>query len=677
MTLKTDRPFCHLSLTRFRLLSWALLLAAALAGGSRAVAATGGPEELGAPEATASAAARAPAEPPAPGTDDPAVFLPSLEGPVGLYHMSTADVGPAHHLRFGLHGEYFKASSFLLSGDTNSMLAGQLTFGFTPNQYFEIFGGVLTTSNRNVRDPNEMNRTDPEVIRTHGDLLLGPKVVVPIATGTSIGFEGGLRFLSSASSLAFSPSSTSAWIGPLMTVDMRPLGGIPVRVHINANYYFDNSSNVYNLDGTSLSSRLASKFAYGIDASRMRLAAGIDVPLEKWTSGVLRPFGEYHAEIITAAADPALIDIPGAAGSRERQWLTFGLRAQVYRGATLDAGVDVRLANAGMMYAPPLAPVNVIFGASYPLDVDSFRKPTIVTQVIEKPSLAPPPSEGRIAGVAKDKAGKPIAHAIVAVAGRAHATVVTDADGSFEIAGLVPGPANVEVQATDFENEKATANVTAGQTAEVAVALTPKARTGSVRGKTTDAQGRAVEATLKFSGAQAFETRTDGGGLYQAALLPGPYKVVAEAPGLPSKESQFEVVADGSRQIDLTLRPVNPDLTMTADEIVLKSPIKFKQGPAKLTPEWQAELDGVAEVIEDRPDIRILRIEAHWDPSAGTKAKEMTDAQAAAVKEYLVKKGIADTRIEAVGMGSDQPLVPNVTPVYKAKNRRVELHMIR
>ena len=518
MTLKTDRPLRHLSLTRLRLLPRAFLIAAALAGG-RAVAAPGGPEEAGAPEATASAVAPAPAEPQAPGADDPATFLPSLQGPVGLYHMSTAEVGPAHHLRFGLHGQYFKASSFLLNGDTNSMLAGQLTFGFTPNRYFEIFGGILTTSNRNDR-PFEADRTDPEVIRTHGDLLIGPKVVVPIASSISIGLEGGLRFLSSASSLSFSPSSTSAWIGPLMTVDMRALGGVPLRIHINANYYADNSSNVYNLDGTTLPSRLASKFAYGIDASRMRLAAGIDAPLEKWTAGVLRPFAEYHADIITADADPALIDIAGAAGSRERQWLTFGLRAQVYRGATVDAGVDVRLANAGMMYAPPLAPVNVIFGASYPLDVDSFRKPVIVTQVIEKPSLAPAVTDGRIAGVAKDKAGKPIPHAIVAIPGRAHAAVLTDADGTFEIAGLVPGPANVEVQAPDFESEKATANVTAGQTAEVALALTPKARTGSVRGKTTDAQGHAVEATLKFSGAQAFETRTDGGGLYQAALLP-------------------------------------------------------------------------------------------------------------------------------------------------------------
>jgi outer membrane protein OmpA-like peptidoglycan-associated protein len=44
------------------------------------------------------------------------------------------------------------------------------------------------------------------------------------------------------------------------------------------------------------------------------------------------------------------------------------------------------------------------------------------------------------------------------------------------------------------------------------------------------------------------------------------------------------------------------------------------------------------------------------------------------VKEYLVKKGVPEGRVEAVGMGADKPLVPNIGPANKAKNRRVELH---
>src|SRR5262245_19378272 len=35
----------------------------------------------------------------------PDSFLPSLMGPVGLYEMSTAEVGPLNHLRLALHGQ--------------------------------------------------------------------------------------------------------------------------------------------------------------------------------------------------------------------------------------------------------------------------------------------------------------------------------------------------------------------------------------------------------------------------------------------------------------------------------------------------------------------------------------------------------------------------------------------
>jgi outer membrane protein OmpA-like peptidoglycan-associated protein len=38
---------------------------------------------------------------------------------------------------------------------------------------------------------------------------------------------------------------------------------------------------------------------------------------------------------------------------------------------------------------------------------------------------------------------------------------------------------------------------------------------------------------------------------------------------------------------------------------------------------------------------------------------------------------VADGRVEAVGVGADKPLVPNISPTNKAKNRRVELHVVR
>jgi outer membrane protein OmpA-like peptidoglycan-associated protein len=613
---------------------------------------------------------------PAAGRDDPATYLPSLDGPIGLYRMSSAEVGPRHHLRFALHGQYFRSRDFLVGGDTDTQLAGALTFGFTPIRALELFGGLFTASNRNQRT-SEPGRTDPEVIRSHGDLVVGAKYAAPIGAASMLGFETGLRFLASASSLAFATSSTSLWFGPMATVDLRPLMGAPLRFHVNANFYVDNSKNVYDLNGTTLQSDQAAKFAYGVAESRLRLAAGLDAPLEKLTGPVpLRPFAEYHAELITAAADPAFAGLMPSNGGRDRQWLTFGLRARIYGGATLDVGSDVRLRTNGPEYGPPLPPYDVVFGASYPLDVDAFTRPVIVTRTIDRPIPPPPPSEGRIAGVAKDKEGKAIARAVVVVAGRAHGGVITDADGTFEIPSLPPGPANLEISAADYDSEKLTTSVTAGDVAKVAVVLTAKVRTGSVRGKTTDGLGHAVEATLRFSGAQSYETRTDSGGAFAAALLPGPYRVVAEAPGLPSNEGQFEVAAGSDREVDLTLRPLSPDLTVTADQIGLRAPIRFRSGAPRLTPEWQAELDGVAAFLQDRPELR-LRIVAHWDTDAAGKSKALTAGQAMVVRDYLAKKGIADSRLEAVGMGADQPMVPNVSPAYKAKNRRVELQTLR
>jgi outer membrane protein OmpA-like peptidoglycan-associated protein len=635
---------------------------------------------LAAPVETATVAGASPADgaPAMAARDDSATYLPSLQGPIGLYRLSTAEVGPRHHLRLGLHGQYFSSRDFLVPGDDDAQLSGALTFGFTPARQLEIFGGLFTASNRNQR-PSEAGRTDPEVIRSHGDLVVGAKLAAPVAAPLALGFETGLRFLASASSLAFATSSTSLWFGPMATLDLRPLARVPLRLHVNASFYLDNSKNVYDLAGTTIESREAAKFAYGVAESRVRLAAGVDAPLEKLTGPVpLRPFAEYHAEIVTAGADPAFAFMP-LEGGRDRHWLTFGLRARIYGGATVDVGSDVRLRSNGIQYGPPLPPYAFVFGASYPLDVDAFTRPVIVTrtETIEKPIPPPPPTEGRIAGVAKDKDGKAIARAVVLVTGRAHGGVVTDADGTFEISSLPPGPANLEVSAADFDAEKLTTAVTPGGVANVSVVLTAKVRTGSVRGKTTDAQGHAVEATLRFSGAQAYETRTDSGGLYTAALVPGPYRVVAEAPGLPSKEGQFEVAVGADRQIDLMLRPISPDLTLTADEIVLRTPIKFRAGVPRLAVEWQAELDAVAAVLEDHPDVRTLRILAHWDSDAGGKAKALTQGQAAAVKDYLVKKGVAETRLEAVGMGAEEPLVPNVSPAYKAKNRRVELRTVK
>jgi len=620
-----------------------------------------------------------------PVVSDHASYLPSLTGQVGLYHLSTAEVGPVGHLRFGLHGQFFRSTGFLVEGDngtqdTNTRFGGTFTFGFTPHEAIELYGAIMSSSNRNERE-SEVGRRDPVLIKSFGDLVLGGKAVLPVARGFTAGAELGFRFLSGISNLSVSPSSTSLWIGPIATLDLRQIADVPLRFHGNISYYLDNSSNLQSFDqSTTDQTREVAMFAYGMASSRMRFGLGVDAPLERFTGPVgLRPFAEYHAEIVTASADPAFADQAGDLRNRDMHWMTVGLRARVLQGLTLDAGIDVGLRSVGFEYGPPVPPYDLIFGLSYPFDTAAYGRATVVTKTIEK---APAPSTGTVSGTVRNKSdGKPIAEAVVSFGGQSRARVATDPDGTFQSAPLPPGTANITVAAAGFESATGKATIVVGSAATVEVALVAKVVNGNIRGKVSDRAGKPIVATIRFNGPNTIEARSDSGGTYAAVLPAGPYRVSVDAAGYAPKELPLEVTAGQERDYDLTLRQANADVTVTPTAIVLRVPIKFRAGPPKLLPAIKGELDGVADVLADHPEIKTLRIEAHWSGaakgSAGDAAKKLTAKQAAAIKEYLVSKGAPADRIETAGMGGEAPLVPNLGPANQAKNRRVELVVVQ
>ena len=54
---------------------------------------------------------------------------------------------------------------------------------------------------------------------------------------------------------------------------------------------------------------------------------------------------------------------------------------------------------------------------------------------------------------------------------------------------------------------------------------------------------------------------------------------------------------------------------------------------------------------------------------------ELSQQRADAVRAYIIDKGIAQERITAIGMGPDEPLVPNTTKKNRAQNRRTEFKL--
>ncbi|MDW8302880.1 MAG: OmpA family protein [Bacteroidia bacterium] len=111
------------------------------------------------------------------------------------------------------------------------------------------------------------------------------------------------------------------------------------------------------------------------------------------------------------------------------------------------------------------------------------------------------------------------------------------------------------------------------------------------------------------------------------------------------------------------------------DHIVLKR-VHFDPGSANLRPESYDDLDAVVELLRKNPDLRI-EIQGHTDNQGSSqKNMQLSQERAIAVKNYLVKKGIHPSRIEAVGYGDTQPIAPNDTEENRQKNRRIEYRIL-
>ena len=112
------------------------------------------------------------------------------------------------------------------------------------------------------------------------------------------------------------------------------------------------------------------------------------------------------------------------------------------------------------------------------------------------------------------------------------------------------------------------------------------------------------------------------------------------------------------------------------DRIVIKQQVHFASAKYKVLPDSFTLLDEVALVLRDYPAMRVS-VEGHTD-SVGAEAMNMklSQARAEAVQAYLVKKGIAEERLEAIGFGPTKPIASNKTEPGRTQNRRTEFRIV-
>jgi len=89
-----------------------------------------------------------------------------------------------------------------------------------------------------------------------------------------------------------------------------------------------------------------------------------------------------------------------------------------------------------------------------------------------------------------------------------------------------------------------------------------------------------------------------------------------------------------------------------------------------------ASLDAAALTLLDNPD-RVVEVAGHTDSQgdSGINA-ELSQNRAVAVRDYLIARGVAPSRITARGYGDTEPVADNATAAGRAANRRVELRVL-
>ncbi len=104
--------------------------------------------------------------------------------------------------------------------------------------------------------------------------------------------------------------------------------------------------------------------------------------------------------------------------------------------------------------------------------------------------------------------------------------------------------------------------------------------------------------------------------------------------------------------------------------------LQFDTGKSTLKTVSFPILDNVAELMLLKPAMKI-EIAGHTDSDGDDAANLVLSQQRAdAVKQYLVKKGIAANRMTAKGYGESHPTADNATATGKQQNRRTEIRIL-
>jgi outer membrane protein OmpA-like peptidoglycan-associated protein len=613
-----------------------------------------------------------------------------------------------------------------VTSDTMNHVGASLTLDATLLKWLEVY---LETSVY----ANSDNANNPSLLQVLGDSALGAKMFGHLGKVFWLGGGADLLLVNGSGAVGLDGAATSAKFRLLGTADLRGMDShVPLRFSLNTTYSLDNTGDV--LAATELSQQTNAEKAQGIVPPVSRIdrfglqvnrVDHLDINLGVETFLVderIRPFVEYGLLVPINRQDylcaPFTPSNPTLNPSKDGcladdavvpSKLTIGSRFYPWKhGFSLLLAMDIGVTGVTNFIeeVSPVAPWTLYIGGGWAIDVWN-RPPVEVTKLVEKPVEVA--KGARVKGLVHEKdKDTPVPDAIVAFDGRPEITsLATGTDGRFTTGELVPGAYKFIVRAEGYKQgecetqvggaapAKSPAPAAADGAAPPLAAPAPPPpggdvaldcplealpRVGNVVGHVRDAENQTpvAGAGVKLvdpAGKELRVTADSEGAFKFQGVAPGAISMSVDVDGYLALVQPATVKVRQDNNVDLAVlkKPKNPLVQITGKEITIKQQIQFALDSAVILPESNGLMTEIADTVIKNPRISRIEVQGHTD-NTGTPEHNMilSEQRANAVRDWLTSHGVTSDRLVARGYGQDKPLVPNVTPAMKAKNRRVQ-----
>ncbi|MBP9097413.1 MAG: OmpA family protein [Ferruginibacter sp.] len=206
---------------------------------------------------------------------------------------------------------------------------------------------------------------------------------------------------------------------------------------------------------------------------------------------------------------------------------------------------------------------------------------------------------------------------------------------------------------------------------------------GSVSGIVLDKATEQPVVNASIIMADKTSTKTNREGRFSFRNIPTGFEVLtAAAPGYNDGRSTADI-GSGEDNPEVTIylekgaQAVFDKREVSVGEVLNLDNILFDQAKWEIKKETKPALDNVVEFLNTNADAEI-ELSGHTS-SEGDAAynRSLSYKRVKACKDYIILKGIDPGRIIVYGYGPDRPIESNDTEENRAKNRRVEMRIVK